>query len=107
MKPRLEKRSLQNSTSLKTIYLRASQLYLYRCQWNILDSYGQVKVKIAIEVSACTYWAFHILAQKYTENHATLTIQIDVITVLICGNSEAPSSLKFLHTERRTRTKIL
>ena len=32
------------------------------------------------------YWAFHILSQIYTENHATFPIQIDVITVQICGN---------------------
>ena len=32
------------------------------------------------------YWASHILAQIYTENHATFPMQIDEMTVQICGN---------------------
>ena len=38
------------------------------------------------------YRAFHILPQLYTANHATFPIQMYAITVLICGNSEAPST---------------
>ena len=60
--------------------------------WPIL--YGKLLYKIVhyfldrqyVEWYNIIYWAFHILPQIYTENHATVPIQIDEVTVQVCGN---------------------
>ena len=47
---------------------------------------GAAYYTVSTKLKRHKYWAVHICSQTYTENHATFPIQIDEITVQICGN---------------------